>query len=302
MNKRFIEIFPKDVVNTYNTLRCLRKSQKEIVYNFLDDDTFNKINYPPEKHRIYWIEFLKRIHIIVLVSCFKNLRWIESIDNNINNYYGFCSSLRCLIESISDTFYTLYKVPLTIASDFHVIKRQINLDSLILTNHTRLEKELLHYLQATKLNKLEKEKYPKYLETKNITEYINSIDDDGSIYNLYSFLCNITHPSYESNSVFLYLYSNTKTVVINDSTRYELTAINKILKEHSSTLKKLFRRYMNILLPTILILNKFDIKSYSFYLIDSDKYLNSIVWEEYKQKIEESELKYKEGIKKGKYN
>jgi hypothetical protein len=301
VKKRFIEKFPEEVVNTYETLKCLRKSSNEYHYNFLDNDDFLKINYPPEKYSIYWKEMLKRIHIIILLSCFKTLRWIEAIDDSINNFYGFCSSLRGLIESISDTFYTLYKVPSTIATDFHAIKEQIEKRSLILTNHQNLESELLHYIQATKLNKLEKRKYPKYLNAKQIKEYIKSIDDKkGSLYNLYSFLCSISHPAYESNCVFL-LLNKDETIVFNDSIKYELTVIDQILEEHSLTIRDVFRRYMNILYSTILLLNKFEINSLSFHFSNSDMFEKSPVWKEIKQKIDDSELRYKEEIAKGKY-
>ncbi len=302
MKKRFIDIFPEEVVITYETLKCLReKSSNKFHYTFVDNDMFIRINYLPEKYSIYWIDILKRIHIMILVSCFKTLRWIEAIDDSINNYYGFCSSLRGLIESISDTFYTIYKVPLTIANDFYVIKEQIEMRSLFLINHHSLESELLHYIQATKLNKLERMKYPKYNNAKQITEYIKSIDDkDGRVYNLYSFLCSISHPAYESNCVFLDLYKD-GVIIFNDSIKYELTAIDQILKEYSLTIRDMFRRYMNILYSTILVLNKFEIDGLSFHLSNSDTFEKSTVWQEFKQKIEESELKYKEGKTNGNY-
>ena len=302
MTSRFIEIFPEEVISAYETIRCLRKSKNDFYYNFLDNDEFLKIDNPPEKYSEYWMDMLKNIHIIILVSCFKTLRWIESVDDCINNYYGFCSSLRGLIESISDTFFTLYKVPLTIAHDFFCIKKQIEKKSLVLTKHQNLEEELLHYIQATKLNKVDKDKYPKYLNTKQIMEYVKSIDDEnGKLYRLYASLCSISHPAYESNCVFLFPYSKNETIIFRDSLKYEVTEVDRILEEYSVTIRNVFRRYMNILFSTMLVLNRFKITGLSFQMSNSNEFMKSRVWQEFEQKIMESESRYKEEIARGEY-
>ena len=54
MKRRFIEVFPEEVVNAYETLKCLRKTKSERHYNFLNNDDFQKIDYPPDKYSIYW--------------------------------------------------------------------------------------------------------------------------------------------------------------------------------------------------------------------------------------------------------
>ena len=98
MKKRFIKLFPKEVIASYDTLKFLRKSKSALHYHFLDNESFLEIDHPPDQYSIYWLDIIKRIHIIVLISGFKTIRWIEAIDDTINNYYGFCSSLRGLIE------------------------------------------------------------------------------------------------------------------------------------------------------------------------------------------------------------
>ena len=169
---------PKELVEAYDTLNSLRKSQDEWRYVFMDDEEYKEIKDVERKAQIFWTEMLSRVHIIVLISLFKTMRWMESLNDTSKNYYGFCASLRGLIESCGDTFYTLRHVPLTLANDYLIIKKQINKKSIIITDHEKLQNELLHYIQATKLSSLQKEKYPKSFNAKQINEYLKSITDE----------------------------------------------------------------------------------------------------------------------------
>lgn len=293
--------FPNDMLNTYETLKSLRDSKDEWRYLFMEDSEFTKIQDIEITANIYWSEMLYRIHIIALISSFKTLRWIEAIDNNYNNYYGFCSSLRGLIESVADTFYTLKNIPLTIATDFKVIKEQINKKSHVITIHEKLESELLHYIQATKLDQKQKENSPKSFNAKQIREYINSINDTNDrISNLYDYLCGIAHPAFESNQLFLFLHDN-NTIVCNDSLNFESKLIEGLLDAHSDTLAKLFRVYMNNILSVLLIVNEFDIEQLHTSISFEAEFKENNIWKDILEYINESEEKYEEALKSGKY-
>jgi hypothetical protein len=265
----------------------------------MNDSEYSKIKDPEFAANIYWSEMLFRIHILVLVSSFKTLRWIEAMDNNYSNYYGFCSSLRGLIESVADTFYTLRNIPLTIARDFDAIKKQINKNSSVFITHDKLESELLHYIQATKLDKSQKDKYPKSFNSKQIREYLDSVDDP-KIISLYSYLCGISHPAYESNQIFLFLEKG-DAIVCNDSYALESELIDVVIAENSGTISNLFRTYMNNLVSVILLLNEFEIDKICFDVSFENEFKKSEIWREISEYMAESEIKYKSALQLGKY-
>lgn len=297
------QFLSEDVINAYDTLDSFRSSNDEWRYKFMDNEEYSKIEDIGELSSIYWKEMINRIHIIILVSSFKTLRWIEAMDNNVTNYYGFCVALRGLIESVSDTFYTLRKVPLTIATDYMVIKKQIHKMSKFLTTHKNLESELLHFIQATRLSKKQKIQYPKYYNSKQIKEYIESMtekDDDSIIY-LYQILCGISHPSYESTSLFLFLHEG-ETIVCNDSLSYERNLVEAILNTQKKTITKLFTVYINNIYSILILLNKFDMKNIYSYISLENEFKKNCIWKEIETFMEKSKLKYKEALVTGKYN
>lgn len=291
---------PIDVINSYETLRSLRDSKVEWRYNFMNDADYCKIEDAEIAATIYWSEMLFRIHVILLISSFKTLRWLEAMDNNHSNYYGFCSSLRGLIESVSDTFYTLRNVPLTIARDIDAIKKQIAGNSSVLITHATLESELLHYIQATKLDKSIKDSYPKSFNSKQIREYLDSLDDPKLI-KLYSYLCGISHPAYESNQIFVFLDKG-DTIVCNDSYALESELIDLTIEENSETISNLFRAYMNNLTSVMLVLNEFKIEKIYSNITSEKEFKESGIWKEIHKHIIESENKYKNAILVGKYD
>lgn len=291
--------FPIDFINSYETLRSLRESKAEWRYNFMNEIEYSKVQEPKVLANIYWSEMLSRVHIIVLISSYKTLRWIEAMDNNSSNYYGFCSSLRGLIESVADTFYTLRNVPLTLARDFDAIKKQINENSSVLITHEKLESELLHYIQATKLDKLQKGIYPNSFNSKQIREYLDSLDNP-KIIDLYSYLCGISHPAFESNQIFVFLDKG-ETIICNDSFALEAELIDVIIEENSETLSNLFRLYMNNLISVIILLNEFKIDKIFIDISFETEFKKNDIWRQINKYMTESEMKYKSAIRLGRY-
>ena len=159
-----------------------------------------------EANRNYVLEIAYRLHAASLITLRRNLAWIESIQlaRSHASYFSFCSSLRGLIESAADSFYSLKHVPQNLATYFYVIKKCIEKKE---NSKIRLFKELedwsIHFLEAGRYenNNLEKE----HFKAKSTWEYIKSIDTDSAlkpIYPLYQELCQITHPSRETTYLF----------------------------------------------------------------------------------------------------
>lgn len=288
-------MLPHDLLDTYESLNSLRQSNDEWRYVFMADDEFRELMTEDALRAsgVYWKEILYRAHIVCLVSAFKTLRWIESLDSTFENYYGFCASLRGLLESCADAFYTLRSVPLTLAKDFFVIKVQIGERSSVLTTHAPLEDLLIHYIQATKLIHSQAKQYPDSFKAKTIKEYLSAMDDE-ELNALYQCLCGISHPAYEATKIFLFLHDD-QTIVCNDSFEMEKVMIRDTLKFYAPALSRMMRSYMNNLVSVLLVLNEFEIEGLTTTIGSELVFKQTGIWEEIRQYMNESENLYQKG-------
>lgn len=295
MIRNIREMLPHDLLNTYESLHSLRQSNDEWRYVFMADDEFRELMTEDaiRASGVYWKEMLYRTHIVCLVSAFKTLRWMESLDSTFENYYGFCASLRGLLESCADTFYTLRSVPLTLAKDFFVIKAQIGQRSSVITTHAPLEDLLIHYIQATKLSHSQAKQYPDSFRAKTIKEYLSAMDDE-DLNALYQWLCGISHPAYEATKMFLFLHKG-QTIVCNDSFNMEKVMIRDILQFYAPALSRMMRSYMNNLVSVLLVLNELGIESLTTTIGSELVFKQTDIWEEIHQYMNESEHLYQQG-------
>lgn len=291
---------PEEIFGYYELMRTFKSSKDEWHYSFISDNEFKGINDVATQAKIYWCEMPYRTHIVVLVSWYKNLRWLEALNNNIDNYYGFCSNLRCLIESCADSFYTLRYAPLTISKDYRAIYESIHNDSPIFSTHEPLEKILLHFIQGTKLTKEQRQTYPSEYNAKKIVEYLSSIEDGNEkISQLYGYLCGVSHPAYESTQSFLFLH-NGQTIVCGDSYNLEKKMIESLLECFGDALLKMFRVFMGNSLSTLNTLNYFKLPEI-FSKIDVTAVEKHPAWEEVSKFMEESHNIYSRALKSGVY-
>lgn len=295
MIRNIREILPLELLNTYDSLNSLRKSNDEWRYTFMPDDEFRELMTEDVMRAsgVYWKEILYRTHIVCLVSAFKTLRWMESLDSTFENYYGFCASLRGLLESCADTFYTLRSAPLTLAKDFFVIKEQLGQRASVMTTHAPLEELLLHYIQATKLSSSEARQYPDYFRAKTIKEYVSAMDDE-ELDMLYQWLCGISHPAYEATKMFLFLHRG-QTIVCNDSFHMEKIMIRDILKFYAPALSRMMRSYINNMVSVLLLLNEFGVESLTTTIERELFFKQTDIWKEIRQYMNESEHLYQHG-------
>lgn len=292
---------PNEIVEYYYQILSFKTSKDEWKYRFVSDEEFEELNGLNIVAKTYWSEMLYRTHIVVLVSWFKALRWLDSLDNNIDNYYGFCSNLRSLIESCADSFYTLSSAPLTIATDYRAIYESIHNDSPIFLTHEPLEMTLLHFIQATKLSKEQKKEYPTEYDAKQITEYLSSLEGGNEkIIQLYKYLCGISHPAYESTKLFLFLH-NGDTIVCGDSYDLEKEHIKSFMEVFGDSLLTMFRVFMGNTLTTLNLLNYFHMPE-----IHSEINANAIErhpsWDEIAKCVEGSHGRYLQALEKGVYD
>lgn len=296
--KKFL---PDEISGYYDLLHSFKSLKDEWKYSFMPDKDYMKINDPIKQANIYWSEMLYRTHIVVLVSWFKALRWLESLDNNIKNYYGFCSCLRALIESCADSFYSLRFAPLTLAKDFQAIYEILHNNSPVLLTHDPLQNVLLHYIQATKLSKEQKLVSPKEYNAKQVTEYLSSIKDGNEkIVQLYDYLCGISHPAYESTQMFLFLHKG-ETIVCGDSYAHESRLIESQLECFGESLLSMFRVFMGNTLTTLNTLNYFDIAEIHSEL-DAKAIEEHPAWTDISKNMKDSRSRYLYALQSGVYN
>lgn len=294
------KFLPEEINDFYNFSISLKTSKDDWKYYFMPEEEYMSIKDPKKQICIYWTEILYRCHIVSLVSIFKITRWLESMDNNVNNYYGFCSNLRSLIESCADSFFTLRSVPLTIANDYKLIKEILNCNSPILTIHEKLESTLLHFIDGTKLNKEQKKEFPKYFNAEHITDYLKTFEDgNDEIIKLYRFLCGISHPASESTKMFLFLHKG-DTYVCGDSYNLESNLVEDLLDQNKESLLKMIRTISGNINCILKLLNEFPIPLiHTDYRGDNLK--EYIPWIEVKDIMHKSIEKYKIGIKTKSY-
>ena len=289
----------------FNSIIELRDSQDDWHYPIMSEMEFKKMDCIFKQHRVYWTEMLYRCHIAVLVSIFRSTRWLDSISSSIisKSFYSFSSCLRGFIEALADSFYTLRNIPLTIAKDFQAIYQALKTESVVIIDHDVLEKTLIHFTHASKKPKGEKKsKEREHFYAKQTREYLQSIEGGNEkILDLYSYLCEVTHPSYYSNTTVFFARDD-EMIVCGDSLEYELSLIHSLLDVMSETIETAYRIHCTNTFQILNLLNLFDIKEIftKFNFIENFKNIDS--WFEIEKYIKESKSRYQNAIDTGKYN
>ena len=213
-----------------------------------------------DANRNYALEIIYRFHAASLITLRRNLAWIESIQLAKNNslYFAFCSSLRGLIESAADSFYSLRYVPQNLATYFKTIKTCIeNKEKKRLHLFKELEDWGIHFLEAGKYEdkKLDKE----HFKAKSTWEYLKSIDSESAlkpVYPLYQKLCQITHPSRETT--YLFFKSKNDHWVVEDINEKE--EIEKLENSYDKEYEEFFQKSFNTSLLILWIIDLLPIE------------------------------------------
>lgn len=188
----------------YSILLDVEESIPAVAYKYIPEEEFFKIDNTPEFQLVYWSEIIQRLHACSATTLLRLKKWIEAINLSFDgeNYYGFCASIRGLIEACSDSFYTLGKVIYPIADNFKHIQTATRGEATKALLSEEIENYLIHYLFARKLTRPEKDNSPDSHNAKQVREYIDTFSDK-NIVELYSELCQVSHPSTMSLVPFL---------------------------------------------------------------------------------------------------
>lgn len=185
-----------------------------VAYKYLPEEDFKAIKSTQEMQMAYWSETMQRLHACSASSILRLLKWMKAtrLAYEDGNYYGFCSSLRCLLEACGDSFHTLGRVTYPICENFFLIETALRGDAVKVLLSTEVENELIHYVFGRKLSSNEKKSLDASHSAKQVREYIDAIGD-AAVQELYAELCQVSHPSMYSLLPFM-LFLEDGTLVL----------------------------------------------------------------------------------------
>jgi len=231
MNKEKLE----SLSDLYSAIIEIESCLAKVSYKFTSVDEFSEISSVKELQLIYWSEIIQRLHVCGATTILRLKKWYEAIDCSYKskNYYGFCASLRGLLEACSDSFYSIGKVILPIAENFSHIKTAIDGQAEQFIISEELENELIHYIYGRKLSASERENFDNSHKAKQVREYLNSMQSE-LLDSLYSELCQVSHPSLLSFLPFMMESSDHELVLHKEFIDEELN--KDLLNRYRSTI------------------------------------------------------------------
>jgi hypothetical protein len=211
-------------------------------YLYIEEYSAQLRKDPSEGSKIYWTEIINNAHAASLMSMYRHKLWISGIVEayNNNNYLIFSASIRGLLESVSDSNYSLRRVPHFLEQFSGEIEKAIkklnefhsaSMEDFKFTICSDLEEDLLHFIYARRLSR--KNSDPNYHNAQTNTNYINTLDNTKFL-DLYSDLCQITHPAMPS--VMDYFDVTESTIGYNNK-------IDFVVDKNLDLIKKLISRY-----------------------------------------------------------
>lgn len=295
--------FSEEFFYLHRMIKHLEDVRDDWHFPIVPTDVFKDAGDPVKAAEIYWKELLYRAHAATAVSLFRAARWIDGMfaARSAGIYYSFAVNLRGFIEACSDTFYTMQQVPLTVARDFHVIKKSVSGQTEIFVPHQPLEEILLHFSHATKIPKAQQSALPNYMHARQVREYLNAISDvNEQIDTLYSYLCQLSHPAAQSNAIFLFEQNNTM-IVCGDSYLMEKDLIDGLIENFSGAIQDVFRLVCRNGFQCLALLNLFDLPEVFTDHPAMDAIISSQAWNDVLDLIDKSVQLYTDGLSNGRY-
>lgn len=244
--------------------------------------------------QIYWLELLERLHLAATLSLLRHREWMQGIVAGIqmNNYILFAASLRGYLESTADCYYSLKDKPGILVDNYKNIKLAIegNLNGDLIAQE--FEESLIHFYAARKTER-NPEFNPTYLNPKTNRKYLESLDGENVVLKdeLYSELCEVTHPARNSTHLFVKETYNHPNSIIKITTEQGETSINNLFFKYNNVISAMWDHSVNICLICLDVLNTFDRNIVYTGALD-EQYIKMRLdglkeWQEYKQKIKE---------------
>ncbi len=247
----------------------------------------------------YWycINVLEKCRLSSITGLLRSYKWLEGINKSYEkpNYMVFCGSLRGFLLSAADNKYSLSRLPSSIANNNEQISEYLlkfKEENKVFSFHSMdvFEDIVEHFLGARDRRYIANGNLN--LIAKSDKEYVKILQDgdSGDICDLYSELCEITHPA--SASLFGYIRQNLKDnsdesgTFLNSESDKEL--ILNLCQKYSSVFKKIFESAFNPSLFTIGLLNLMNIDELKTLSLSTQDLNYSNKWKDYSEKIKKS--------------
>jgi hypothetical protein len=259
--------FFKNMKTFTDILDAINAFEHEYSYRFIDNSEYEELIHQKkvrEANKVYVEELLYRCHIAAITTLFRNDKWVQGIVSALqhNNYFVFSSSLRGLVEAAADSHYCLVHVPGTLRDHFLPFSSALQgkFDAGLIVCE-KLEDVLIHYSHGKKQPKTSGA--PASHFAKPSQEYLRSLDDPNCIHvrDLYSELCEVTHPAGRSVAVFIAresLRSQDYRIRLDLGT----TLIRDLLERHDRAFVNVFQMSFNAALLSLHMLNRFKDKRF----------------------------------------
>ena len=246
-----------------------------------------------ESSKIYWQEILQRVHFAAVTSLIRTKKWLEGVVHGIEvkNLLVFSSSLCGFLEATVDSYYSLESLPTLMALNFNIINAAVRGELNNSIVQEEIENKLIHF-QFAKKGKRGKDAEVKIAHT-NI-DYIKSFDlENIGIKELYSDLCEVTHPAANSVNCF------TKEKIVSENHSYIITStesddliISELIGKYSNQIKQLLKIGLSLYCLCLKILTLFDYEDVHSEYIDKSvfsKLSNKKSWRGILEMIEKGE-------------
>lgn len=246
-----------------------------------------------ESQKIYWQEMLQRTHFASVISLIRSKKWLEGtvLGLETKNLLLFASSFRGFLEATVDSYYSLESLPTLMALNFKIINSVVRGELNKCISHEEIENKLIHFQFA---KKGKKGKTPEIKIALSNADYIKSFDlENLGIKELYSDLCELTHPAAKSVNCF------TKEIKVSENYSYSVTStetddivISKLINKYSNQIEHLLKTGLSLYCICLKILTLFDYEDvYSEYINRSifDELLDKEAWNIILEMIEKGE-------------
>ncbi|WP_413494052.1 hypothetical protein [Shewanella baltica] len=206
---------------------------------------------------VYVRGIIERSHMACVTTLARTSRWLSSITHSVEdgNALSFASSLRGLLESSADSFHLMKHLHPSLASSFKYIYIALNYPKDLkngLLNFESLENLLIHYAYAKHWKRGEQP--PLHHQNKSNTEYIKCLEsfDVPGLSDLYSELCQLTHPA--SPSVFCFIDETDNDLTFNPNR--DSLVINDILDRYKSSILGMIQYPLNSVLMALALIHR----------------------------------------------
>lgn len=282
---KFYGLMHRDIINKMVHKRYYYSSNGTYLNTLFNERDIKSAN------KMYWDEILLRVHFASITSIMRNDKWLRGLILSIetSNYILFAASLRGILESVTDSYYSL-NTPLDLACNYKNIKLAISGDLNRLFNSDVLEEKLIHFQFAAKSDK----SGLSYNKPLFASKYIELFDQysDINTKKLYIKLCEVVHPAQDSISCFKTNIRESENFEysITDTTLDDLY-IDSIMNDYDSVIIQLLKMSINAPVLNLRILNHLD------YELVRSEYLNSClifnllskdVWDQVLEMIDKS--------------